>query len=265
MKLKEGLAPSEDKNRKEKLASFDRLLTMMDELRQNCPWDQKQTLESLKHLTIEEVYELNDAITDGDMKEVKGELGDILLHIVFYARIASEKNDFDIKDVVDQLIEKMVRRHPHIYGDVNADDEVAVKKNWEQIKMKEGKKVLSGVPRGLPAMIKAIRIQEKARSAGFDWDRPEEVYEKVKEEFEEFSATEHPEEKTDEFGDILFSMINYARFVGINPEQALERTNQKFIKRFNYLEEEARKAGKKLDDMPLSEMEAYWQEAKKLG
>jgi MazG family protein len=267
---------TQDKNRAAKLEAFDRLLTIMDELRENCPWDMKQTIESIRHLTIEETYELSDAIIDGDLDEVKKELGDILLHIVFYARIASETSQFDIADVIHGVCDKLIVRHPHIYGDVDAEDEEAVKRNWEQIKLKEKgdkpKSVLGGVPKTLPALIKAMRIQEKARGVGFDWERKEQVWEKVEEEMQEFKKefnvadeTEIDKEKANaEFGDLMFSLINYARFIDINPEEALERTNRKFIKRFNYLEQQAAKAGKSLGDMTLNEMDVYWNEAKKL-
>jgi MazG family protein len=272
-----------DINRKEKLEAFDRLLTVMDELRENCPWDKKQTIESLRHLTIEETFELSDAILEGKMQEIKKELGDVMLHIVFYARIASELDQFDISNVIDALCEKLIQRHPHIYGDVIAEDEEAVKKNWEQIKLEEKKNakerqsVLSGVPRSLPAIIKAMRIQEKARGVGFDWDNREQVWDKVNEELLELHAevemandgkdskeTTVPEGVSDEFGDLLFSMINYARFLNIDPEEALERTNRKFMKRFQYLEEQSAKDGKSLRQMSLSEMDEYWNKAKKI-
>lgn len=267
-----------DKSRQGKLKAFDRLLTIMDELRAKCPWDKKQTLESLRHLTIEEVYELSDAILENNMEEIKKELGDIILHMVFYSKIADEKNAFDIQDVLTAICDKLVYRHPHIYGDpenpdafIKAENEEAVKQNWERIKLKEGNKsVLGGVPNSLPALIKAIRIQEKARGVGFDWDNKEQVWEKVKEEMEEFhqeidSGKEvDPQKAQEEFGDLLFSLINYARFVGINPEEALERTNKKFIKRFQYLESESAKAGKNIGDMTLAEMDVYWEKAKKL-
>ncbi len=252
---------------KEKLAAFERLLVIMDELREQCPWDKKQTMESLRHLTIEETYELADAIIEKDMNEIKGELGDLMLHMVFYSKIASETNDFDVADVLHTVCDKLVERHPHIYGDVVADDEEAVKANWEKIKLKSGKKsVLEGVPKSLPAMVKASRIQDKARGVGFDWERPEQVWEKVEEELGEFK--QEVEQGSDqieaEFGDVLFSMINYARFLGIDPELALERTNKKFIKRFQYLEEASKKDGKVLGEMSLDEMDQYWEAAKKL-
>ncbi len=263
-----------DPDRQKKLAAFDRLLTIMDELRENCPWDKKQTLETLRHLTIEETHELSDAILDGDLQEVKKELGDIILHMVFYARIASETNQFDISDVLNGICDKLVHRHPHIYGNIDADDEETVKRNWEQIKLKEkGNKtptVLGGVPRSLPALVKAMRIQEKARGVGFDWDHQEQVWQKVEEEMREFKyeadqAAADPHKITAEFGDLLFSLINYARFVNVNPEEALERTNKKFIKRFKYLEEKSAEDGKKLGEMTLEDMDSYWNEAKKLS
>lgn len=263
-----------DPKRKQKLAAFDRLLTIMDELRENCPWDKKQTLESLRHLSIEEIFELSDAILEGDMQDIKKELGDIMLHMVFYAKIAEEKNEFNIADVLHSTCEKLINRHPHIYGDVKAENEEIVKQNWEKIKLKEkgNVSVLGGVPRSLPALIKAMRIQEKARGVGFDWEEKEQVWGKVEEEMQEFkneynvdAGKEIDQEKAqDEFGDLLFSLINYARFVGINPEEALERTNKKFIKRFQYLEAEATKEGKSLGDMTLEEMDVYWNRAKKL-
>ena len=253
-------------SRPDQLKAFDRLLTIMDELREKCPWDKKQTMESLRHLTIEETYELGDAILDQDLNEVKKELGDVLLHIVFYSKIGSEKNDFDIADVCNNICEKLINRHPHIYGDVsvtNADD---VKRNWENIKLKEGKtSVLQGVPKSLPALVKANRIQEKVAGVGFDWEEPQQVWEKLKEELDEF---QHEIEKGDrdamesEFGDVLFSMVNYARFLSINPENALERTNKKFSKRFKYLEQKAKDMNKSLNDMTLAEMDVFWEEAK---
>jgi XTP/dITP diphosphohydrolase len=253
--------------------AFDRLLTIMNDLRENCPWDKKQTLESLRHLSIEEVYELSDAILGGDMQEIKKELGDIMLHLVFYARIASETKDFDISDVLNSICDKLINRHPHIYGDVDVNDENDVKRNWEQIKLKEGNKsVLGGVPVSLPALVKASRIQEKARGVGFDWEEKSQVWEKVEEEMQEFKAEFNVENEADidhekaegEFGDLLFSLINYARFININPEDALEKTNRKFIKRFQYLESKARESGKNLHDMTLAEMDIFWNEAKTL-
>jgi XTP/dITP diphosphohydrolase len=252
----------------EKTEAFGRLLNIMDELREKCPWDMKQTMDSLRHLSLEETYELSDAILSGNLNEVKKELGDVLLHIVFYARIGSETGSFDMKDVIDSLCEKLIRRHPHIYGDVTVSGEEEVKANWEKIKMKEGNRsALSGVPTSLPAMIKATRIQEKARGVGFDWEEEAQVWEKVQEEMEEFK---HEADKNDdskmeaEFGDLLFSLINFARFKNINPEDALEKTNRKFIQRFTYLEEKAAAAGKSLDEMSLAEMDVFWNEAKNI-
>jgi len=264
----------QDPRRKDKLQAFDRLLTIMDELREQCPWDRKQTMESLRHLTIEETFELSDSILDGDLDEIRKELGDLMLHNVFYARIASEKEAFDIADVLNGVCEKLIRRHPHIYGDVRADDEEAVKANWEKIKLQEKgdrrRSVLEGVPRSLPALIKAIRIQEKARGVGFDWDHQDQVWEKVQEELAEFGEEYNkPKENIDrekataEFGDLLFSLINFARFIDVNPEEALERTNKKFISRFQFLERSSRDDGKDLTKMTLDEMEYYWQLAKK--
>ncbi|MFZ9848435.1 MAG: nucleoside triphosphate pyrophosphohydrolase [Flavobacteriales bacterium] len=251
----------------EKLKAFERLLVIMDELREKCPWDKKQTLESLRHLTIEETYELCDAILEKDMEGIKGELGDLFLHLVFYAKIASESKLFDVADVLNGVCEKLIHRHPHIYGDVKVENEEDVKRNWEQIKLKEGKKsVLQGVPSSLPALVKATRIQDKARGVGFDWDNKSQVWDKVQEEIAEFQHEEKQGDLAkmeDEFGDVLFSMVNYARFVGINPEDALERTNKKFIQRFTFLEEEVNKQGKNMKDMSLSEMEEIWQKAKR--
>lgn len=252
----------------QKLKSFERLLTIMDKLRAECPWDKKQTLESLRYLTIEETYELADAILEKDMDEIKGELGDLMLHMVFYSKIASETNHFDVADVLNTVCDKLVERHPHIYGDVIANTEEAVKENWEKIKLKKGKKsVLQGVPKSLPAMVKSTRIQEKARGVGFDWDNKEQVFEKVKEEFSELHEEVEKNDVAaieDEFGDVLFSMINYARFIGVDPEMALERTNKKFIRRFQYLEAESKKDGKEMGEMTLDEMDEYWNKAKKL-
>ncbi|WP_343486810.1 nucleoside triphosphate pyrophosphohydrolase [Allomuricauda sp. d1] len=254
--------------REEQLQAFDRLLTIMDELREQCPWDKKQTLQSLRHLTIEETYELGDAILDNDLDEVKKELGDLLLHIVFYAKIGSETNDFDIADVANDICEKLINRHPHIYGDVKVNNEEEVKQNWESIKLKEGKKsVLQGVPKSLPALVKANRIQEKVAGVGFDWEKPEQVFEKLKEELGELQdeiRLGHSDEIEAEFGDVLFSMVNYARFLDINPENALERTNKKFIKRFQHLEKRAKENGKTLKKMSLAEMDMFWEEAKGL-
>jgi XTP/dITP diphosphohydrolase len=254
-------------SREAQLKAFDRLLTIMDELRAQCPWDNKQTMQTLRHLTIEETYELGDAILDNDLKEVKGELGDLLLHIVFYAKIGSESNSFDMGDVANGICEKLINRHPHIYGDVEVANEEEVKQNWEKIKLKEGKKsVLEGVPRSLPALVKASRIQDKVAGVGFDWEEPHQVFEKVKEELAELQEEVEVGDKDkieSEFGDVLFSMINYARFLGVNPENALERTNKKFSKRFQYLEQEALKKGVSLQDMTLDEMDIYWEAAKK--
>jgi len=255
------------------LTAFDRLLTIMNDLRENCPWDKKQTLESLRHLTIEETYELSDAILGNDMNEIKKELGDVMLHLVFYARIASETNAFTITDVLNGICDKLINRHPHIYADTDVNDEEDVKRNWEQIKLKEGNKsVLGGVPASLPALVKASRIQEKARGIGFDWENKGQVWEKVEEEMQEFRQEYNAEDDTvidqeraeGEFGDLLFSLINYARFININPENALEKTNRKFIKRFQHLENRARENGKQLQDMTLAEMDVYWNEAKTL-
>ncbi len=258
----------------QKKEAFARMLTIMDELRAQCPWDKKQTLESLRHLTIEEMYELGDAILEKNMTGIKKELGDVLLHIVFYAKIASETGDFDIADVIHAECDKLVSRHPHIYGDVKVENADQVSENWERIKLKEKdavtesgfRSVLNGVPVGLPAVVKSWRIQEKARAAGFDWEKPEEVWGKVQEEFgelrEEVEKNSPKEKLEDEFGDVLFSLINYARFLGVNPEDALERTNRKFIKRFQFLERESQKDGKKLEDMSLAEMDVYWNRAK---
>jgi XTP/dITP diphosphohydrolase len=259
-------------SRTDQLAAFDRLLTIMDELRAQCPWDKNQTTESLRHLTIEETFELSDAILEGNPEEIKKELGDLMLHIVFYAKIGSEEGNFDMKTMIDSLCEKLIRRHPHIYGNVKADNEEAVKQNWEKIKLQEkgNVSVLGGVPRSLPALIKSMRIQEKARGVGFDWEEKHQVWEKVEEEMQEFKdefnvATDAEidrEKAAGEFGDLLFSLINYARFIDINPEEALERTNLKFIKRFQYLENAAKNSGKPLSEMTLAEMDVYWNEAK---
>ena len=254
-------------NRENQLKAFDRLLTIMDELREQCPWDKKQTMQTLRHLTIEETYELGDAILDNELNEVKKELGDLLLHIVFYAKIGSETDDFDIADVANSICDKLINRHPHIYGDVVVANEEEVKQNWEQLKLKEGKtSVLEGVPKSLPALVKASRIQEKVAGVGFDWEEPNQVWEKVEEELNEFKVeVEHANQDRmeSEFGDVLFSMINYARFLKINSENALERTNKKFIKRFQYLENKAKEINKPLSEMTLTEMDVYWKEAKK--
>jgi len=256
-------------NKTQQLKAFERLLIIMDELREQCPWDKKQTMETLRHLTIEEVYELGDAILDKDLDEVKKELGDVLLHIVFYSRIGSETNSFDIADVCNSICDKLIERHPHIYGDVKVENEDDVKRNWEQIKLKEKGKtsVLQGVPRSLPAMVKANRIQDKAAGVGFDWEEPHQVYEKVEEELQELKtevASGDQDKIESEFGDVLFSLINYARFLKINPENALERTNKKFIKRFQYLESKSNELNKPLSEMTLSEMDVFWEEAKKV-
>ena len=254
----------------ERTASFLNLIKIMDELREKCPWDKKQTIESIRHLTIEETFELSDAILKNDLNEIKKELGDLLLHIVFYSKIASETNDFNIKDVIDGLCEKLIFRHPHVYGDVKAETEEQVKQNWEQLKQKEkdgNKSVLSGVPNSLPALLKAYRIQEKARAVGFDWEKPEQVYEKVKEELAEFETEikyGNQQNAEKEFGDVLFSLINYARFLNINPEDALEQTNKKFIKRFNYMENKVKTQGKQISDCKLEELDIYWNEAKQI-
>ena len=252
----------------EKLKAFERLLTIMDELRAKCPWDKKQTMQSLRHLTIEETYELTDAIFDNDMEEIKKELGDLMLHLVFYAKIGSETNAFDMADVLNSVCEKLIYRHPHIYGDVKVENEEDVKRNWENLKLKEGKKsVLEGVPNSLPALVKANRIQEKVAGVGFDWEEPNQVWEKVEEELAEFKEevkNGNVDAMESEFGDVLFSMVNYARFLKINPENALERTNKKFLKRFQYLEEKAKVINKPLKDMSLAEMDVFWEEAKRL-
>lgn len=262
-----------DLNRKAKLEAFDRLLTVMDELRENCPWDKKQTMESLRHLTIEETYELSDSILEGNWNEVKKELGDLMLHMAFYSRIGAEQKWFDMADVLNAICDKLIERHPHVYGDVVANDEQTVKENWEKIKLKTGNKsVLEGVPKSLPALVKAIRVQDKARGVGFDWEKKEQVWQKVEEEMGEFkkefnaesNEAINKEKAVAEFGDLLFSLVNYARFINIDPEEALERTNKKFIKRFQYLESESAKDGKKMGEMTLAEMDEYWERAKKL-
>lgn len=255
-------------SKQKQLQAFERLLVIMDELREQCPWDKKQTLGSLRHLTIEEVYELGDAILDNDLEEVKKELGDVLLHIVFYSRIGSEKQAFDIADVCNSICDKLIDRHPHIYGDVEVENEAEVKRNWENLKLKEGKtSVLEGVPKSLPAMVKANRIQDKVAGVGFDWEEPKQVFEKVEEELGElqFEVNRGNQDKIEsEFGDLLFSMINYARFLKIDPESALERTNKKFIKRFQYLEKKSKEINKPLSVMSLEEMDVFWEEAKKI-
>jgi XTP/dITP diphosphohydrolase len=262
--------------RSAQLEAFGRLLDILDRLRQECPWDKKQTLESLRHLTIEETYELSDAILRQDLPDLKKELGDVMLHLIFYSRIAAEQGAFDIADALNTQCDKLIYRHPHIYGDVQADDEEAVKRNWEQLKLKEKGNtggVLGGVPTSLPALVKAMRIQEKARGAGFDWEDPAQVWAKVQEELAEFGAEYgHGQPPADaaqatraaqEFGDLLFSLVNFARFAGINPEEALERTNRKFISRFQYLEAAAARAGQSLASLTLAEMDVYWEEAKR--
>ena len=253
-------------SREEQLNAFSRLLDIMDEIREKCPWDKKQTLQSLRHLTIEETYELGDAILDNDLPEIKNELGDLLLHIIFYAKIGSETNNFDIADVANGITEKLIHRHPHVFGDKKVNSVEDVEKNWEKIKLKEGKKsVLEGVPKSLPAMIKASRIQDKASYAGFDWEEPDQVFDKVKEELFELSLEinkGHKKNIESEFGDVLFSLINYARFIDVDPESALERTNKKFIKRFQFIEEAAKKEGKQLTDMSLAEMDVHWEKSK---
>ena len=256
-------------SKQEKLEAFSRLLDIMDDLREKCPWDRKQTMQSLRHLTIEEVYELADAILEDKRDEIKKELGDILLHMVFYAKIASETNEFDITSVIHSLCEKLIHRHPHIYGDVEVKDDEEVSRNWEKLKLKEGKtSVLEGVPVSLPALVKSMRIQEKARAAGFDWEEKNQVWEKVNEEMNEFHVEVekgHSEKMGEEFGDLLFALVNYARFININPEEALERTNKKFIRRFRFMEDKVAENGKRLEDMNLSEMDVFWNEAKANG
>ena len=248
--------------------AFSRLLKIMDELREKCPWDQKQTMDSLRYLTIEELYELSDAILDKDINEIKKELGDILMHIVFYARIASETNDFDISDVINAVCDKLIHRHPHIYSDVKVSNEKDVKKNWERLKLKEGKKsVLEGVPRSLPSIVKSFRIQEKVRGIGFDWENKNQVWDKVLEEIEELKEEVkkgNQKRIESEFGDVLFSLINYSRFINVNPEDALERTNRRFIKRFQIMEQLIEKQNLKLDNMNINEMDVYWLKAKEI-
>lgn len=252
-------------SRKEQLQAFERLLNIMDDLREKCPWDKKQTMESLRHLTIEEMYELSDAILDGNTSEIKKELGDLFLHLVFYSKIASETQDFDIADVLNYISEKLIYRHPHIYGDVKVTDEDEVKKNWEKLKLKEGKKsVLEGVPTSLPAMVKAYRIQEKVKGVGFEFKSSENTWAKVEEEIKEFKSETDPKKREAEFGDVLFSLINYARFTGINPEDALERTNKKFVSRFQQIEELAHQQGKNISELSLEEQDALWEIAKKI-
>ena len=256
-----------------RLIAFERLLNIMDDLRAKCPWDQKQTFESLRHLTIEETYELSDAILKGDKNEIKKEIGDILLHLVFYSKLGSETNDFNITDVINSLCEKMIFRHPHIYADVKVENSEEVIQNWEKLKQKEGNKgALSGVPNSMPSLLKALRIQDKARAIGFDWDEPTQVWEKVQEELSELhvevtsrtSVKDNTTKIENEFGDVFFALINYARFLKVNPEDALEKTNKKFISRFNYMEQKIVSQGKALADCSLTEMDVFWNEAKKL-
>lgn len=254
---------------RKELIAFERLLNIMDDLREKCPWDKEQTFESLRHLTIEETYELSEAIFENDIQGIKKELGDLMLHLVFYAKIGSETNDFTITDVINSICDKLVFRHPHIYGEVKVDNAKSVKDNWENIKLKEGRKsVLSGVPGTLPPLIKAYRIQDKASGIGFDWEKPEQVWEKVQEELSELreavNNNESKEKRENELGDLLFALVNYARFININPEDALEKTNKKFISRFTFLEESAKMEGRSLKEMSLSEMDIYWEKAKKL-
>jgi len=255
-------------NMKDRLIAFDRLINIMDELREKCPWDKKQTMESLRYLTIEELYELSDAILDGKMDEIKKELGDILLHIVFYAKIASEKNKFNITDVINGICEKLIYRHPHIYGDKKVNNEFEVKRNWEKLKMKEGKNsVLEGVPKSLPAIVKSYRIQEKVRGIGFDWDNTDQVWDKVKEEIIELKEEVKNgdlDKIESEFGDVLFALINYSRFIGINPENALEKTNKRFINRFQIMERIIKSKNLDLSEMKLKEMDEFWEKAKKI-
>lgn len=253
-------------SREQQLQAFNRLLDIMDDLRSQCPWDQKQTFETLRHLTIEETYELGDAILDNNLDEIKKELGDLLLHIVFYAKIGSETNHFDIADIANTISEKLIHRHPHIYGDVKVDSADDVKTNWENLKLKEGKKsVLEGVPNSLPAMVKSYRMQEKVASVGFDWPTKEDVWAKVEEEIKEFQdeVKGNTDKMEAELGDVFFALINYARFINISPENALERTNKEFIRRFQFIENEAEKIGKKLTEMTLEEMDFFWNQAKK--
>ena len=255
--------------KEEKLAAFGRLLDIIDDLREQCPWDRKQTLESLRHLTIEETYELGDAILDGDLQEVKKEVGDLLLHLVFYAKIGSEKGAFDIADVSHSLCDKLVERHPHVYGDTKVENEAEVKKNWEKLKLKKkSDSVLAGVPKSLPALVKAERIQDKVAGVGFDWDNRSQVLEKVKEEISELEEAVQNKDTDaieDEMGDVFFSLINYCRYVNVNAEAALERTNKKFIGRFQRMEEMTRKDDTSLSDMRLSEMDKLWEQSKKMN
>ncbi|MEO9532125.1 MAG: nucleoside triphosphate pyrophosphohydrolase [Crocinitomicaceae bacterium] len=258
-----------NKKMEDKLKAFERLLNIMDDLREKCPWDKKQTLESLRHLTIEETYELADAIIAGDLDELKGEIGDLMLHMVFYAKIADEKGAFDIADVLNAICDKLVHRHPHIYGDVEVADEEEVKANWEKLKLKEGKtSVLQGVPNSLPALVKATRIQDKVKGIGFEWENRDQVWDKVQEEISEFQEEVDKGDKDkmeEEFGDVLFSLINYARWVDVNPEDALARTNRKFINRFQWMEKATKADGKKIEDMSLTEMDVYWEKSKQFN
>ena len=251
-------------SRKKQLKAFNRLLDIMDDLREKCPWDKKQTMKSLRYLTIEEVYELSDAILENDKTEIMKELGDLFLHLVFYSKIASETNDFDVADVLNSVCEKLIYRHPHIYGDVKVANEEEVKQNWEKLKLKEGKKsVLSGVPNSLPAVVKAYRIQEKVKGVGFEFENSEDTWAKVQEEINEFKAETDQNKREEEFGDVLFSLINYARFTGINPEDALEKTNKKFINRFQQIEKLAEKQGKNISELTLEEQNQLWEQTKK--
>jgi len=250
-------------SREEQLKAFNRLLEIMDELREKCPWDRKQTIESLRYLTIEEMYELSDAILDDDKQEIKKELGDLFLHLVFYSKIASETEDFDVADVLNGISEKLIYRHPHIYGDTSVNDEEEVKRNWEKLKLKEGRRsVLEGVPKSLPAVVKAYRIQEKVKGVGFEFENSEDTWSKVLEEIEEFKSETDPEKREQEFGDLLFSLVNYARYTGINPEDALERTNKKFIGRFKKIEEMAENSGRNISQLSLKEQDDLWVKAK---
>lgn len=257
-----------NKNQDPRAEAFLRLLTIMDELRAECPWDREQTTASLRHLTLEESYELSEAILEGNPDEIKKELGDLLLHIVFYSKIGSEEGTFDITSVIQSLCDKLIHRHPHIYGEVKVQNSEQVKENWEMLKLQEkkDKRVLDGVPAGLPALVKALRIQDKAANVGFDWERPEQVWEKVQEEMlelqEAIGNVEHKAQKEEEMGDLIFALVNYARFIGVNPEDALEKTNRKFIRRFAYVEEKALEAGKRLKDLSLAEMDIWWEEVK---
>lgn len=254
----------------EKLKAFERLLNIMDDLRAKCPWDKKQTIETLRQLTIEETYELADAILENDMPELKKELGDIMLHIVFYSKIASEQKHFDIADVLNGVCEKLIHRHPHIYGDVKVESDEDVKRNWEALKLQEGKKsIMSGVPKSLPAMVKAMRIQEKAKAVGFEWKEKEPVWQKVQEEMQELQHEieyKGSQKKIEEeMGDLFFSLVNYARFIGVDAEMALEKTNKKFMERFTFIEESAQKENKQLTEMSLEEMDRYWNESKRIS